>query len=78
MSDSDKKPAEFFSDEHKESHVAALTRELEGYEAKAKAGEESGNETAKATYDRRADQVKSELKRLGAEAKTGRQRAASR
>lgn len=77
MSDA-KQPAEFFSDEHKQSHVAGLVRELEAYEAKVTAAETSGDDARKAQYSNRADQVREQLKRLGADAKTGSARAARR
>jgi hypothetical protein len=70
------KPAEFFSDEHKQSHLGALLREREGYVAKVAGADEDSPDAHK--YQRRVDQVDDELKRLGAAAKIPKDRAEKR
>jgi hypothetical protein len=56
--------AEFFSDDHKKSHVAALIREREGYEQKVAGANKAGDDEAQAQYAKRVEQVTAELDRL--------------
>lgn len=56
--------AEFPTDEHRKSHMAALVRERKAYEARADALEKSGDSTGAEQVKARATQVADELKRL--------------
>lgn len=71
-------PQEFFSDEHRESYVAALVREKEGYDRRAAAAG-SKNDEGEESYARgRADQVQAQLDRLASAAKKPSQRSERR
>jgi hypothetical protein len=70
--------AEFPSDEHRESHIAALVVEKNGYDVKIAGAKVRGDDGAVTLYSSRADQVQAELDRLAGDAKKPSQRAERR
>jgi len=56
--------SEFPTTGHRTNHMAALVREREGYEAKAKAAETTGDTAGAEAAKNRASQVATEIKRV--------------
>jgi hypothetical protein len=72
------KVAEFPSDEHRKTHIAALVQEKNAYEVKAAGFTKRGDDAQAGYYKGRASEVQDELDRLASDAKKPSQRAERR